>query len=118
MNPVEEYINNQPEEIRPILDRIRELILLIAPDAREKISYAMPGYTLYGKPLVYFAAQKKHLGFYATPTGHERFVDQLSPFKQGKGSVQFPYNKPIPYDLIEDIVKFRVEENRSATEKK
>jgi uncharacterized protein YdhG (YjbR/CyaY superfamily) len=117
MNPVDEYINNQPRDIRPILNQVRELILRMAPEAQEHISYAMPAYKLNGKPLVYFAAQKKHLGLYATPSGHEKFAEQLSAYKQGKGSVQFPFNKPIPYDLIEDIVEFRVQENRAAAEK-
>ena len=112
MNPVDEYIYNQPEDIRPVLIRVRELIRRTAPDAQEGISYGMPAYKLYGKPLVYFAAQKKHLGFYATPSGHEEFAEHLSAYKQGKGSVQFPYNKPIPYDLIEEFVEFRMKENQ------
>ncbi len=111
MNPVEDYINRQPEEIRSILSKVRTIILQEAPDAEELISYGMPGYKLNGKPLVYFGAQKKHLGFYATPSGHEQFKEKLSAYKQGKGSVQFPYDKPIPYDLIREIVQFRVDEN-------
>ena len=69
----------------------------------------MPGYYLNKKPLVYFAGYKNHIGFYATPTGHEKFEKELSKFKQGKGSVQFPLNQAIPYDLIKEIVKFRKE---------
>lgn len=77
------------------------------PDAEEKMSYGMPGYYLNGRPLVYFAGYKKHIGFYATPNGHERFEKELSSYKQGKGSVQFPLNDEIPYQLIREIVKFR-----------
>ncbi len=71
----------------------------------------MPGYKTKGKPLVYFAGYEKHIGFYATPTGHAEFAAELSKYKQGKGSVQFPLGKPIPFDLIARIVEFRVKEN-------
>lgn len=79
--------------------------------ATEEIVYGMPGYKTNGKPLVYFAGYKNHIGFYATPSGHEAFQKELSKYKQGKGSVQFPLNQTIPFDLIEQIVRFRVEEN-------
>lgn len=79
--------------------------------ATEEIVYGMPGYKTNGKPLVYFAGYKNHIGFYATPSGHEAFQKELSKYKQGKGSVQFPLNQPIPFDLIEQIVRFRVDEN-------
>ena len=72
----------------------------------------MPAYKTFGNPLVYFAAYKNHIGLYATPSGHEHFVNQLSPYKQGKGSVQFPLDSPIPYELIKEIVAFRVKENK------
>jgi len=85
--------------------------LQTAPDAVESISYAMPAYKLNGKPLVYFAGYKNHIGFYATPTGHEAFKEELSKYKQGKGSVQFPVDEPMPLDLIRRIVAFRVENN-------
>ncbi len=111
MNPVDTYIQAQPEAVQPILKKVREIIRECAPEAEENISYGMPAYKLRGRPLVYFAAQKKHLGFYATPTGHEAFVEKLSAYKQGKGSVQFPYSQPVPYGLIREIVAFRVSEN-------
>ena len=111
---VEEYIYAQPEHVRPELEKLRELILGLAPDAEESISYAMPAYKLAGKPLVYFAAQKKHLGLYATPSGHAAFEEELSVYKRGKGSVQFPLDKPIPYDLISRIIRFRIAENLAA----
>ncbi|MBN1953164.1 MAG: DUF1801 domain-containing protein [Bacteroidales bacterium] len=110
---VEEYISFAPENVRANLRTIREKILKLAPEARESISYGMPAYKLNGKPLVYFAAFKNHLGFYATPSGHTAFAKELKGYKQGKGSVQFPLNKPIPWDLIERIVVFRVKENEA-----
>ncbi len=109
---VDEYIGQFPEDIQQTLNEIRVLIKQKAPDATESISYGMPGYKTFGKPLVYFAAFKSHIGFYATPTGHAEFADELSKYKQGKGSVQFPLNKPMPLDLIGRIVEFRVNENR------
>ncbi|QNS42213.1 DUF1801 domain-containing protein [Chryseobacterium manosquense] len=109
MNEVEIYIKSFPEEVQEKLLEIRKIIFSIAPDAMEKISYGMPGFFLNSKPLVYFAAYKNHIGFYATPNGHEKFAKELSVYKQGKGSVQFPLNKEIPIDLIRRIVEFRKE---------
>ena len=111
LNTVDAYINTFPEEIQEKLNSIRNIILNNAPDAVESMSYCMPAYKTHKKPLVYFAGYKNHIGFYATPTGHEAFAEELSVFKQGKGSVQFPINKPLPVDLITRIVKFRVKEN-------
>jgi len=71
----------------------------------------MPAYKTHGKPLVYFAALKNHIGFYATPTGHSKFAEQLSKYKQGKGSVQFPFDA-VPYEFVEKIIQFRVKENK------
>ncbi|MBW8361259.1 MAG: DUF1801 domain-containing protein [Kaistella sp.] len=107
MNDVDRYITLFPEQVQEILSEIRTVILKEVPDAEEKISYGMPGYYLNAKPLVYFAAYKNHIGFYATPTGHEKFEKQLAVYKQGKGSVQFPLDNEIPYKLIAEIVKFR-----------
>ncbi len=111
MDPVSEYISQFPDETQKVLEQIRELIRTNAPEAEELISYGMPGYKTYGKPLVYFAGYKNHIGFYATPTGHQEFEKDLSGYKQGKGSVQFPLSEPLPLELIQRIVKFRVEEN-------
>jgi uncharacterized protein YdhG (YjbR/CyaY superfamily) len=110
MNEIDQYILQFPEETRDILNKIRALIKENAPEAIESIAYGMPAYKLNKKPLVYFAAYKTHIGFYATPSGHEAFKEELSKYKQGKGSVQFPLNQPIPYDLIMRMVKFRVSE--------
>lgn len=104
---VDDYIRIFPREVQSALENIRAIILEEAPQAVEGISYGMPGYKHNGKPLVYFAAYKHHVGFYATPTGHAEFAAELSYYKQGKGSVQFPLDKPIPYDLIRRIVQFR-----------
>ncbi len=109
---VDEYITTFPLEIQSILKAIRTLVLKKAPVATESISYGMPAYKLNGKPLIYFAAYKNHIGFYATPTGHEAFAKELSVYKQGKGSVQFPLDQAIPFDLIEKILVFRVNENQ------
>jgi uncharacterized protein YdhG (YjbR/CyaY superfamily) len=115
---VDEYIATFPEATRTRLAKVRTIIRKKAPQAEEYISYGMPAYKSDGKPLVYFAAFKNHIGFYATPTGHEAFKDELQGYKQGKGSVQFPMDQPLPVDLIKRIVTFRVEENKSAHKKK
>lgn len=113
MGTVNQYIASFPPDVQERLQQIRTLILKTAPDAQESISYAMPAYKIKGKPLVYFAGYKNHIGFYATPTGHEAFKEELSVYKQGKGSVQFPLDRPLPLDLIERIVLFRLGENYS-----
>ncbi len=112
MNEVDKYILQFPKNVQVILKNIREIIKTTAPDAEESIAYKMPAYKTNKKPLVYFAAFRNHIGFYATPSGHDRFKHELSVYKQGKGSVQFPLDQEIPYDLIQRIVKFRVEENK------
>lgn len=112
MNEIEAYIRQFPENVQEILQNIRKLVKTNAPAAEELFSYGMPAYKLNKRPLVYFAAFKNHIGFYATPTGHSEFKEELSKYKQGKGSVQFPINQKIPYQLIEKIVKFRISENQ------
>ena len=107
MTETEKYIAQFPEDVRDILNEIRQIIVEEVPEATEKIAYGMPGFYLNKKPMVYFAAYKNHIGFYATPTGHEEFKKELSVYKQGKGSVQFPIKDEIPYQLIRKIVKFR-----------
>lgn len=108
---VDEYINTFPEQVQERLMQLRQAIKKAAPEAVESISYGMPAYKLYSRPLLYFAAFEKHIGFYATPSGHSQFAAELSKYKQGKGSVQFPLDKPLPLDLISRITKFRAEEN-------
>lgn len=107
---VEAYIQTFPIDVQQVLQTIRRTIREAAPDAVESIAYGMPAYKLAGKPLVYFGGYENHIGLYATPTGHSAFTEELSKYKQGKGSVQFPLDDPLPLDLIERIVRFRVGE--------
>ncbi|HJR99582.1 MAG TPA: DUF1801 domain-containing protein [Flavobacterium sp.] len=111
METVDNYINALPVEIQNTAQKIRAIIKNEAPNCDESISYGIPAYKTFGKPLVYFAVYKNHVGLYATPSGHQQFSSVLSKYKQGKGSVQFPLNSPIPYELIAEIVAFRVKEN-------
>ncbi|MGB5554970.1 MAG: DUF1801 domain-containing protein [Flavobacteriaceae bacterium] len=110
-NSVEEYLRDFPENVQVKLRQMRSTIQENAPSAEESISYGMPAYKLGGKPLFYFAGFKNHIGFYATPTGHQQFQKELSIYKQGKGSVQFPIDQPLPIELIRRIVWFRAQEN-------
>ena len=107
---IDAYIANFPKEVQGILEKIRQTIRKAAPDAVEAISYQIPTFKLNGKYLVYFAAWKDHIGFYATPSGNEAFKKELSQYKVSKGSVRFPIEKPIPYELMEKIVIFRVKD--------
>ena len=107
---IDEYIATFPKDIQAILQKIRATIRKSAPDATEAISYQMPTFKLNGN-LVHFAAFKNHIGFYPVPSGIEKFKKELSVYPQGKGSVQFLLDRPIPYTLISKIVKFRVKEN-------
>jgi uncharacterized protein YdhG (YjbR/CyaY superfamily) len=108
---IDNYIQSFPLNIQKILQKVRKTIQKAAPSAVEAISYQMPTLKLNGKNLVHFAAWKTHIGFYATPSGNAAFKKELSKYKGAKGSVQFPITAPIPYDLIEKIVVFRVKEN-------
>ena len=114
---IDEYIAGFPQDIQEILEKVRVTIRKAAPDAQEAIKYQMPTFTLKGN-LVHFGAFKKHIGFYPVPTGIEQFKDELSVYEGGKGSVQFPLDQPIPYDLIGRIVEFRVKENLERAEAK
>lgn len=107
---IDEYISGFPSEVRETLEQVRNTVKAAAPEAIETISYAMPAFKLNKSPLVYFAAFKTHIGFYALPEGNQAFINELSAYKTGKGSIQLPLNKPMPLDLITKIVKFRVEE--------
>ena len=114
---IDEYIANFPEDVQTILQEIRAVIHQAAPDTEETISYQMPTFKLKGN-LVHFAAFQNHIGFYPVPTGIEAFKEELSVYKGGKGSVQFPLDKPMPLDLISKIVKFRAAENLKKAEAK
>lgn len=107
---IDEYIHTFPENVRLILEKLRKTIKQVAPNAEETINYNIPTFKLKGN-LVHFAAYKKHIGFYPTPSGIDNFKDKLSAYEVAKGSVRFPLDKPIPYDLVRNIVEFRVKEN-------
>lgn len=114
---VDACIATYPAPTQKIMKQVRATIKKAAPKAEESMSYGMPAYKMNGKPLVYFSGYKNHIGFYATPTGHAEFKKELAKYKQGKGSVQFPLDEPMPLKLIEQIVKFRVAENMLKAEK-
>ncbi|MBN2335713.1 DUF1801 domain-containing protein [Candidatus Bathyarchaeota archaeon] len=106
---VDEYIAGFPEDTQEILEKLRHVIRESAPDAEETISYRMPTFRLKGN-LVHFAAHKKHVGFYPTPSAITAFEEELAPYETSKGSIRFPIDKPIPFDLVKRIVEFRVNE--------
>ena len=114
---IDEYIASFPKDTQEILEKVRTTIRQAAPDAEETIKYQIPTFTLKGN-LVHFGAFKKHIGFYPTPTGTEEFKNELSVYEGAKGSVRFPLDKPIPFDLISRIVEFREKENLERAEAK
>lgn len=107
---VDDYISAQPEKTREVLNKLRKTIKGLAPEAKESMSYGMPGYKLKKKPLIYFAGWKDHVGIYPTPGGMDAFETELKPYRTGKGTAQFPLDQPFPYELIKKILKFRIEE--------
>jgi len=112
----DQYIGNFQEDVQEILEQVRSTIKQAAPNAKETIKYGIPAFLLNGD-LVYFAAFKNHIGLYPAPTGKEDFKKELSIYKTGKGSVQFPLDKPMPLSLITKIVKFRMQKNSEKTVK-
>ena len=114
---IDEYILQFTPEVQEILKTLRKVIKEAAPAASEKISYQMPTFALYGN-LVHFAAYKNHIGFYPAPSGVDTFKEELSKYKGAKGSIQFPIEEPLPYELISRMVKFRVAENIKKEESK
>ncbi len=111
---VDSYLASFPTAVQDLLNAMREQILTLVPDAEEKIAYGMIGYKAYGKPLVYISGNKNHLGLYALPEAHALFQEPLKAYKQGKGSVQFPYDQEIPYPIVQQMVLFNLEKNRAA----
>jgi uncharacterized protein YdhG (YjbR/CyaY superfamily) len=107
---IDEYIAAFPGDIRKALEQLRATIKAAAPGAEEKISYGIPAFVLKGN-LVYFAAYKKHIGFYPTSSPIKAFKRELSAYEVGKGTVRFPIDEPLPLELISKIVKYRVAEN-------
>ncbi|HMS50163.1 MAG TPA: DUF1801 domain-containing protein [Candidatus Saccharibacteria bacterium] len=110
---VDEFIGNYPEDVRVILDKIRQTIHAAAPGAKEKISYGIPTFTLGGN-LVHFSAYKHHVGFYPGADAIQVFKDDLKAYKTSKGTIQFPLDQPIPYDLIKKITLFRTRQQAGA----
>lgn len=108
---IDEYIAQFPEEIQVVLRKTRETIAAVTPDAQQKIAWAMPTFYLHGN-VIHFAAAKNHLGIYPGLSGMERFAAEFTGYKTSKGAIQFPYAKPIPYELIGRIAAFRAQENR------
>ncbi|GIP25668.1 hypothetical protein J23TS9_07980 [Paenibacillus sp. J23TS9] len=114
---IDEYISAFSPEIQDTLQTMRQVIQESAPEAKEKISYQMPTFELHGN-LVHFAAFKKHIGFYPAPDGVEEFQEELTEYQTSKGAIQFPFDKPVPYELIRRIVKFRAARNVEKAESK
>lgn len=112
---IDAYISRYDEDVQAILQEFRRVIKEEAPDAIEKISYQMPTFYLNGN-LVHFAVQKNHIGFYPAPSGVAAFKEELTEYKTSKGATQFPLTKPIPYELVRKIVRFRVEEAKQKKE--
>jgi len=107
---IDEYVAGFPAPTQKALQEVRTLIAAVAPGATETISYAIPTFDLRGRHLVHFAAFTRHIGLYPTSSGIAAFADELAPYKSGKGSLQFPLDRPLPLDLIRRIVEFRVAE--------
>jgi uncharacterized protein YdhG (YjbR/CyaY superfamily) len=105
---IDEYIATFPRNVRDILEELRRIIRETAPKSEETISYGIPTFDLNGKHLVHFAAYKNHIGFYPTSSGITRFRKELSHYELSIGTVRFPINEPIPFDLIRRVVKYRV----------
>ena len=114
---IDEYMANFPAQAQTVMQRLRALIHEIAPEATEKISYGIPTFVL-GQNLVHFAAYKNHIGFYPASSGIAHFEEELKDYETSKGTVRFPLDKPIPYDLVRRITEFRVAENRARAQAK
>jgi uncharacterized protein YdhG (YjbR/CyaY superfamily) len=116
VNTVKGYLSSFPLPVKALLEKIRNVITSSAPDAEEVLSYRMPAYKYHGM-LVYFAAHTHHIGFYPFTSAIQAFKKDLSPYEGAKGSVKFPFDKPLPLELISKIVKFRVKENLEKAKK-
>ncbi len=106
---VDTYLARFDGEVKSRLLQLRELVRVEVPEAVESLSYGLIGYKLTGKPLVYFGGFTHHVGFYATPNGHEAFAEEFAKYKQGKGSVQLPLDQPLPVELIKRVIAYRKE---------
>ena len=117
-NSIDEYIGNFPADVQKILLELRDTIKAAAPEAGETISYGIPTFTLDGKYLIYFAGWKNHISIYPIPTGSDAFNKQISKYVEGKGTLKFPLDKPLPLKLITKIVKLKVAEKLKRMDKK
>ncbi len=104
---VQDYLDQFDQPVIGKLNTLRQLIKAASPKAVESINYGLIGYKLHGKPLVYIGGFKKHIGLYATPNGHAAFQQEFAPYKQGKGSVQFPLDEALPLELVKKVVQYR-----------
>ncbi len=111
---VDDYITSFPEDVQPILQRVRDTVRGAAPGAEETISYGMPTITLDGRYLVYFAGWKNRISLYPAPAGNDSFERQIAPYRASKGTLKFPLRKPVPYDLIEQVVQLLVKQRAGA----
>ncbi len=109
---IDGYIASCPPEVQALLRKIRSTIQAVVPEAQEAIKYRIPTFILH-ENLVHFAAFKHHIGFFPTASGIREFKKELASYKGAKGSVQFPLDKPIPYGLIKNVVRFRAKEARA-----
>lgn len=110
LSPIDSYIAEFPEDVQKVLQKVRKTIAKVAPMAEEAMAYGIPTFKVNGN-LVHFAGYNTHIGFYPSPAGLTAFKKEISKYKNAKGSVQFPLDQPIPYDLIEKITKFRLKQN-------
>ena len=112
---IDHYISSFPKEVQALLQQVRNTIKKAAPGAEERISYGIPAFNLNNRYLIYFAGFKSHISVYPAPRGSDEFKEKLAKYKGGKGTVQFPLDKPLPIGLITEIVKFKVRENKEKT---
>ncbi len=106
----DDYIAAAPEDVRPILERIRAIIRKAAPRAEERVGYGIPSFSLNGRPLMYYAAFKDHVSVYPVPRGTAEFQKELRPYVKGKGTIRFPLGRPVPFGLVKRIADFHVKE--------
>lgn len=114
---ITEYIKTFPKETQVILEKVRETINTVNPDFEEAIAYGIPTFKLNGKNIVHFGGYTKHVGFYPAPSGIDTFKKELAEYQKGKGTLQFPLDQPIPYDLIARVTEYRVAEHQKKTKK-
>jgi uncharacterized protein YdhG (YjbR/CyaY superfamily) len=110
LTTIDDYISTFPADIQAILENVRQSIQKAAPKATETMSYGIPTFNLNGKHLVFFASWKHHISLYPLPAGDEAFQQEIAHYKRAKGTIQFPLDKPLPYELVEQIVTLLMKE--------